>query len=67
MPSDEYLHAGAGLNHGRYIIEESLGQGGFGITYLAKDKHSTLRSRQGVLSSRVVRPPSRVDVGKRVD
>lgn len=35
--SGEALAAGALLNGGNYVVERSLGQGGFGITYLAKD------------------------------
>lgn len=31
------LPIGRSLHHGNYIIEKVLGQGGFGITYLAKD------------------------------
>ena len=44
--------AGKSLQNGKYIIERELGQGGFGITYKATDKSSSIEVVIKTLNSR---------------
>lgn len=64
------LAAGVLLQSGKYVLQQTLGQGGFGITYLGRD---TILERDvaikemfpygSVRVGREVRPPKRTDLG----